>query len=68
MVIDTSAIMAVLLGEPEAEVMAAAIAGDAKRLISSFSALESSIVIEAKKGESGGRELDLLFHRAADGS
>ncbi len=33
-------------------------------MISSFSALEVSIVIEAKKGEAGGRELDLLLHRS----
>ena len=64
MVIDSSVLIAILLGEPDAEVFAAAIAGDPKRLISAFTALETSIVIEAKKGESGGRELDLLIHRA----
>jgi ribonuclease VapC len=64
MVIDTSALIAILMGEPDAEVFASAIAADPKRLISVFTALETSIVIEAKKGESGGRELDLLIHRA----
>jgi ribonuclease VapC len=64
MVIDTSALMAILLGEPEAEALARAIANDSKRLVSAFTALEASIVIEAKKGEAGGRELDLLLHRA----
>jgi len=64
MVIDTSAILAILLGEPEAEAFAVAIANDPKRLISAFSALESGIVIEAKKGEAGGRELDLFIHRS----
>jgi ribonuclease VapC len=64
MVIDTSALVAILLGEPEAESFAFAIAGDHKRLISAFAALETGIVIEAKKGESGGRELDLLLHQA----
>ena len=64
MVIDTSALIAILLGEPDAEIFARAIAADHKRLISAFTALETSIVIEAKKGESGGRELDLLIHRA----
>ena len=64
MVIDTSALVAILLGEPDAGVFAKAIAADPKRLISAFTALEASIVIEAKKGESGGRELDLLIHRA----
>ncbi len=64
MVIDTSALVTILLGEPDAESFARAIAADPKRLISAFTALETSIVIEAKKGESGGRELDLLIHRA----
>jgi ribonuclease VapC len=64
MVIDTSALVAILLGEPEAESFAMAIAGDLKRLMSAFSALETAIVIKSKKGESGGRELDLLFHQA----
>ena len=64
MIIDTSALVAILLGEPEAEAFALTIAGDSKRLISAFTALETGIVIEAKKGESGGRELDLLLHQA----
>jgi ribonuclease VapC len=64
MVIDTSALLAILLGEPEAESFAVAIAADPKRLISAFTALEAGIVVESKKGESGGRELDLLLHQA----
>ena len=64
MVIDTSALVAILLGEPETEAFAVAIAGDAKRLISAFTALETGIVIEAKKGEAGSRELDLLLRQA----
>lgn len=62
MVIDTSALMAILLGEPEAKAIAAAIARDNNRMLSAFSFLEAGIVIEARKGESGGRELDLLLH------
>jgi len=65
MVIDTSALVAILLGEPEAEAFAESIAGDPKRLASVFSVLETGIVIEAKKGDAGGRELDLLIHRAS---
>ena len=64
MVIDTSVLIAILLGEPEGEAFARAIADDSRRLISAFTALEAGIVIEAKKGEAGGRELDLLIHRA----
>jgi ribonuclease VapC len=63
MVIDTSALMCILLGEPEAEECARAIAADWKRLLSAFNALEAAIVIEAKKGDDGGRELDLLLCR-----
>ncbi len=63
MVLDTSAIIAILLGESEAEAFAIAIANDSKRLMSAFSALEAGVVIEAKKGEAGGRELELLLHR-----
>ena len=65
MVIDSSALIAILLGENEAEFFARAITGDPKRLISSFTALETGIVIEAKKGEAGGRDFDLLLHRSA---
>ena len=63
MVVDTSALMAILLGEPETRTFARLLAGDAKKLMSSFNALECSIVIEARKGEAGARELDLLIHR-----
>lgn len=64
MVIDSSALIAILLNEPEAEIFARAITQDHRRLISAFTLLETAIVIEAKKGEAGGRELDLLLHRA----
>jgi ribonuclease VapC len=63
MVIDSSALISILLGEPEAIAFAKAIAKDPRRLASVFSILETSIVIEAKKGEAGGRELDLILHR-----
>jgi ribonuclease VapC len=64
MVIDSSALLAILLREAEAERFALAIAQDPRRLLSAFSGLESSVVIEARKGEAGGRELDLLLHRS----
>ena len=63
MVLDTSALLAVLFQEPEAEAIAQAIAHDPRRLACAFSVLETGIVVEARKGESGGRELDLLLHR-----
>jgi ribonuclease VapC len=64
MVIDSSALIAVLLGEPDSKIFSEAIANAPKRLVSASSALETSIVIESKKGEPGGRELDLLIHKA----
>ena len=64
MVVDTSAVIAILLGEPETESFVRALAEAPKKIISAFNALESAIVIEAKKGEAGGRELDLFLHRA----
>jgi len=63
MVIDTSALLAILLGEAGAQDVAAAIEHDAPRLLSAANLLEASIVIEARKGEAGGRELDLLLYR-----
>jgi ribonuclease VapC len=65
MVLDTSALVAMLLDEPERERFAAALAADPVRLVSTASALETSIVVEARSGEAAGRELDLLLHRAA---
>ena len=65
MVIDSSAIIAILLAEPEAEKLSQVIADDPARFMSGFSLLESSVVIEARKGEPGGRELDLLLHRTS---
>ncbi len=62
MVIDTSAIISILTAEPETKRLAHAIATDSKRIMSSFSRLEAGIVIEARKGEGGGRELDILLH------
>ena len=64
MVIDSSALIALLLVEAESEKVARVIAADPRRLMSAFSALEAAIVIKAKKGEAAGRELDLLMHRA----
>lgn len=64
MVVDTSAIIAVLTGEPEAAELTAVIAKSPDVMMSSFSVLEAGIVIEARKGEAGGRELDLFLQRS----
>lgn len=64
MVIDTSALIAMLNDEPDAPRLEAAVAADPVRLMSAASYLEAAIVIEARFGEPGGRELDLWLHRA----
>lgn len=63
MVIDSSALIAILLGEAQAPALAVAIAADPKRLVSAYTALETSVVIENRKGLIGGREFDLLLHK-----
>ena len=65
MVIDTSALVAMLNDEPEADRFEAAVEADRVRLMSAASYLETAIVIETRFGEPGGRELDLWLHRAA---
>lgn len=63
MVLDTSAILTILLGESEKDKIADLISQDPNLLLSAGTALELMIVIEARKGPAGGRELDLLLHR-----
>jgi ribonuclease VapC len=65
MVIDTSALVAVLLEEANAAEIAAAIEAAPVRLLSAANLLEASMVIESRKGAASGRELDLLVYRAA---
>jgi ribonuclease VapC len=64
MVIDSSAIIAILLGEPEAGDLARQIERASPRLMSAASLVEASLVMETRKGEAAGRELDLLIYRA----
>jgi ribonuclease VapC len=64
MVIDTSAIAAILFDEPDAAVLEGKIADDPVRLMSAATLLEATIVVEARLGDPGGREFDLWLHRA----
>jgi len=64
MVIETSALVAMLTDEPDAQRFEAAVEADPVRLMSTASYLEAAIVIEQRFGEPGGRELDLWLHRA----
>lgn len=64
MVIDTSAIIAIALNEPEAETFEQRIADAPVRLISAATLLETAMVIETRLGEAGGAELDLWLSKA----
>ena len=65
MVLDTSALLAVLFDEADAERFRVAIEEDETRLVSAATLLETGIVVEARKGDAGGRELEILVHKAA---
>jgi ribonuclease VapC len=64
MVVDTSALVAILSMEPEAARIATAIEADAQRLVSAATLVETGLVIESRHGADGGRELDLLIAKA----
>ena len=62
-VIDTSALLAILLGEPERGKFLQLLSESATRLLSAANALETAILVESRRGEAAGRELDLFLHR-----
>ncbi len=64
MVVDTSALISLLLDEADAPRIARAIEAASVRLISAANFFETSMVIESKKGDAGGRELELLLYRS----
>lgn len=64
MVIDTSALVAIFLGEPERQSFLADIIAAETRLVSAATVIEAEIVLEACRGESAGREFDLFVVRA----
>jgi ribonuclease VapC len=64
MVIDTSALLAIFLAEPERKQFLDSILQSATRFISAANSLETGIVLEAKRGEAAGREFDLFLVRA----
>jgi ribonuclease VapC len=64
MVIDTSALLAIFLAEPERKRFLDSIFQDETRMISAANVLETGIVLEARRGESAGREFDLFLIRA----
>ena len=63
MVIDTSALLAILFAEPEAERMVRALARDEHRLVGTPTLVEASAVMVARKGSAGEVALDGLIER-----
>jgi ribonuclease VapC len=64
MVIDTSALLAIFLAEPERKPFLESILQAETRMISAANVLETGIVLEARRGEAAGREFDLFVVRA----
>ena len=64
MVLDTSALLAILLDEPERPAFIRAIERDASRLMSVASFLECSLVLDSRHGADALRDLDLFIARA----
>ena len=64
MIVDTSAVLAVMFGEPDAERYERAIAEASRCRMSVVSFLEAAIVLESRTGAEAGHELDLFLERA----
>jgi len=64
MVVDTSALLAIFLAEPERKRFLQLIVEDRAKLISAANVFETGIVLEARRGEAAGREFDLFMVRA----
>jgi len=61
MVVDSSVLIAILLGEDDAQQFIQLLADAEKIYISAVSFVESAMVIEHKKGESGAKKYDELL-------
>jgi ribonuclease VapC len=61
MIIDTSALVAVLDQEPEAGRIARVLASTSERTLSAANLVEIGIVMQARRGDNGARALDLLL-------
>jgi len=64
MIIDTSAIIAILFNEDDADIFAQAIIGADSCRISAATFVETAIVVEAQTKNNGGRQLDAFIRRA----
>jgi ribonuclease VapC len=64
MVVDSSALLAILQDEPERRAMIETIEGADRRCLSVVNLVEASIVIETRRGPTAARLLDTLVERA----
>ncbi len=64
MIVDTSAVLAILFNEEDAEIYAQAISKAESRRMSAVNFVESAIVVEAQTKERGSRQFDAFFRRA----
>jgi ribonuclease VapC len=64
MIVDTSALLAVLFGEKDAETYARAISEAEVCRISATSFVEVSIIVESQTGDAGSRQWDSFFRTA----
>ena len=64
MIVDTSAVLAILFNEDDAETYARAISEAESRRMSAVSFVEAAIVVEAQTKERGSRQFDAFFRRA----
>jgi ribonuclease VapC len=63
--LDTSALLAIMLGEPEIDEFSKLIAQSSRRLMSTVSVLETSIVLEGRMGEDAAYRIDVFLGRGA---
>ena len=64
MIVDTSALLAIIFAEPQFEVYARAISDSASCRISAVSFVELSIVAESRAGDAGVRQCEVLLHES----
>ena len=65
MTIDTSAVLAILQDESERDEFVSLIAAAPRRVISAVSVLEASMVLEGRRGEDAGADLDLFLRKGS---
>lgn len=64
MIVDTSAVLAILFEEDDAELYARAIAAAESRRISAATFVETGVVVDAQTNEQGSRQFDAFIRRA----